>query len=261
MKKFLNIILILFLFLICSCKGSGSGGEVEKDPDEGKTVIQVEAIKDSIPEGIDTEDLDFSVIKILITYEDGTTREAGLTEQMLIDGGDTENLAALKEGASKRITASYKGCECKLNITTINYRALDPKLGDNDMIIMVRRTEDKSKVELAALSNVGFSSLQACFAYNDKEFNFNEKDIQVNEAYDIYYRIQDSKIYVFLFAKNIEIIKGDVTLLTIGYTESSDYRKANFEIDKSFKSSAIYFDNVSKDFKEFENIIYHYSKR
>lgn len=237
-KLILIIIFILSLLVFVGCGKSTPGNDPEVDPDEGKEIVGISVDKTTIPEFIDIDEFDLSVIKVIVEYSDSTTREMPLKEDMI----DTDVLEALKSGSSKRVTITYKDeFACTANIATKDYGANDPKIGDNDVIILLSRDKASSKLLCSVLSITGVSSIQCTFAYDNTKISLDINSLKAKEGYDISAHIEDNKLTILLIAKNETLMQGNNELFSINY--SGNYREAAFVIDEDSNNRVLRFEN------------------
>lgn len=236
-KSILLLILVLLLALV-GCKGGKEKEPEVKDPDEGKEIYGISVDKDTIPNYIDVDEFDLSMIKVIVEYADGSTRTMDLKEEMV----DEESLAVLKKGGSKRATITYKDeFACTCNIKTVDFGAADPKLGDNDVIVMIKRDKENETLIFSILSNVGLSSLQAQFKYDSTQLQLS-KDIQVADiSQEVRVNITDKYIQVLVMASNDDLLRGDVLIFSTKY--EGNYRESNIEIDDTNANRVLRFEN------------------
>ena len=236
-KALILLILVLFLSFIVGCRKNPSGPK-EVDPDEGKEIVAISVDKTTIPEFIDVDEFDLSVIKVIVEYSDSTTREMPLKEDMI----DSDTLEMLKKGASKRVTIVYKeDFACTANIATKDYGANDPKIGDNDAVLLLSRDKAASKLLCSVLSNKGVSSIQCTFTYDSSKFNLDNSSISVKNGYDISVDIASGKLTILLIAKDETLLAGNEVLFSINYT--GNYREAAFELDEEATNRVLRFEN------------------
>ena len=237
-KKLLLVIFVLMIALVGCKNNANNKPEPEKDPDEGKEIYGISVDKDTIPSYIDIEEFDLSVIKVIVEYTDGSTRIMDLKEDMI----DDETLEMLKKGITKRVTITYKDdYACTCNIRTVDFGADDPKLGDNDVIVMIRRDKENSKLVFSILSNVGLSSLQAQFKYDNTQLQLS-KDIEIADiSQEVRVNITDKYIQVLVMASNDDLLRGDVLVFSTKY--EGNYRESNIEIDETNANRVLRFEN------------------
>ena len=238
LKKLLLVIFVLMIALVGCKNNANNKPEPEKDPDEGKEIYGISVDKDTIPSYIDIEEFDLSVIKVIVEYTDGSTRIMDLKEDMI----DDETLEMLKKGITKRVTITYKDdYACTCNIRTVDFGADDPKLGDNDVIVMIRRDKENSKLVFSILSNVGLSSLQAQFKYDNTQLQLS-KDIEIADiSQEVRVNITDKYIQVLVMASNDDLLRGDVLVFSTKY--DGNYRESNIEIDETNANRVLRLEN------------------
>lgn len=238
--KFKSILLLIFALLLAlvGCKGGKEKEPEVKDPDEGKEIFGISVDKDSIPNYIDVDEFDLSMIKVIVEYADGSTRTMDLTEEMV----DAESLVILKKGGSKRATITYKDeFACTCNIKTVDFGAADPKLGDNDVIVMIRRDKENEKLEFSILSNVGLSSLQARFKYDSSALKLENEIEYADISQEIKLNITNEYIEVLVIASNDDLLRGDKLIFSTKY--SGNYRDSNIEIDDTYQNRVLRLEN------------------
>ena len=252
LKKLLLLIFVLLIGLVGCKNNSNNKPEPEKDPDEGKEIYGISVDKNTIPSYIDIEEFDLSVIKVIVEYADGTTRTMDLKEDMI----DDETLALLKKGITKRVTITYKeDFACTCNIRTVDFGAADPKLGDNDVIVMIRRDKENNKLVFSILSNVGLSSLQAKFKYDNTQLQLS-KDVQKAEiSQEVRVNITDEYIEVLVMASNDDLLQGDKLIFSTNY--SGNYRESNIEIDDTYQNRVLRLENG--ELIDVTDVYYHFS--
>lgn len=250
-KVFILIILVLFLSILCACSKEPSK-EKEKDPDEGKEIVSISVDKNTIPEFIDIDEFDLSVIKVIVEYSDSTTREMPLKEDMI----DEDTLELLKKGATKRVTITYKEeFACTANIATKDYGANDPKIGDNDVIILLSRDKGASKLLCSVKSTKGVSSIQCTFSYDNTKLNLDLASLKLKEGYDISVNLDSGKLTILLIAKNEVLLQGEEELFSINYT--GNYREAGFLLDSDANNRVLRFENG--ELKDVTDVNYFFS--
>ena len=251
-RSILLIILVL-MFAVTGCKkDKGNGNDPVKDPDEGKEIFEISVNKSTIPEFIDIDEFDLSVIKVIVTYEDGTNREMPLAEDMI----DASDLETLKKGASKRVTITYKeDFTCTANIATKDYGALDPKIGENDVIVMLSRDKENTLLVGKVLSNKGLSSLQCSFTFDNSKLSLDFSTIKYKEGYDVTVNIEENRITILLIAKDEALLKGENVLFSLKY--SGDYRSSDIKIDEAYQNRVLRFENG--ELLDVTDVKYHFS--
>lgn len=249
-----NILLILFVFILslAGCKKNDNGKEEQKDPDAGKEIFSISVDKNTIPEFIDIDEFDLSVIKVIVEYSDSTTRIMDLSEDML----DEDSLSILKKGGSKRVVVTYKGdFTATCNISTKDFGANDPKLGANDVILMITRDKETSTLIFKSMSVKGISSIQCTFTYDSLAFSIKEEDLDLLNNDNLTVKIKDNKMTIILIAKDNQLISGETILFKLKY--DGDYRSANFEIDTNSQNRVLRIENT--EILDVNDVNYFYS--
>lgn len=236
-----SLIFIIILLALCMIGCKNNNTEInngDSDPDEGKEIINISVDKNTIPEFIDIDEFDLSIIKIIVEYSDGTTRLQDLKESFI----ESDVLEYLKKGGSKRVTITYKeDFACTANIQTKDFGAMDPKIDDHDATILITRDKNESNLLIKVLSSKGISSLQCTFSYNSLTFDMNLESLKTLDNYDVRLDKQENKITVLLIAKNTSLLIGENTILSIKYT--GNYRDANFMLDDASTNRILRFEN------------------
>lgn len=252
--KIRNILILLFIFVLAltGCKKDNNQNNKPKDPDEGKEIFGISVDKNTIPEFIDIDEFDLSMIKVIVEYSDGSTRIMDLSEDMI----DEDSLEVLKKGGSKRVVVTYKeDFTATCNISTKDFGANDPKLGDSDAILMITRDKETSTLIFKSMSVEGISSIQCTFTYDSSAFSIKEEDLDLLNNGNLSVKIADNKMTIILIAKNDSLIKGETALFKLKY--SGDYRAANFEVDTNSQNRVLRIKNA--EILDVNDVNYFYS--
>ena len=234
--KIRNILIFLFILILAlaGCKKDDNHKDEPKDPDEGKEIFGINVDKETIPEFIDVDEFDLSMIKVIVEYSDGSTRTMDLNEDMI----DEDSLEVLKKGGSKRVVVTYKeDFTATCNISAKDFGANDPKISDNDVILMITRDKATSTLIFKSMSTKGISSIQCTFTYDSSAFSIKEEDLDLLNNDNLTVKIADNKMTIILIAKNDSLITGEVALFKLKY--SGDYRSANFNIDTNSQNRVL----------------------
>ena len=259
---FLIVCLSLYLICLTGCGGkepSDNGdGDVEVDWDS-KTIASVEIDTESFEKEYDIDDFKVDLLKLHVTYTDGTDRLMSCNKNMF----EEDDYKKLQSPGTKKVTITYeKGdfyfdCETKVHI--VDYSVLDEGLNRNkqyECVIKIIRNQVTNKLEFIAEPLKGVAGFQVRYTFDASKLTM--KNFVVNEANNGYgmFTIEGNTLVVnFVTDRNIET---ETVLFSCDW--EGDFRFSGLALDDTFTAKAYtLLEDGSTD--KLMSVLYHVSKK
>lgn len=254
-KKLIIVLTFLFaLILLVGCEQKPNGGGDDKPFSwEGKTVVAVTLVRDKVPEEIDIDEFQMSMLSVEVEFSDGTKKE------FTCDDSHFRLSKEIKQAGKPRLTiecTDASGNEVGTSNFTLNivsYTAQDEKaIEEATNIIVAKRNGDK--VDFVVAKTEGISGGQLQYTYDATKLTLGEATKGSDVEY-AYVNVKDGKVQI-LFENSTNLEAGAV-ICSIAYT--GDYRNSGLAIDSTFANACSVLVEVTPT--PITNMSYHVSRK
>ena len=263
MKLFKKIFIIIFVSILCislcSCKKEGGNGNDPKPEDdwENKRVEEISEIEEYKDLKFEYDEFSIDMIKFLVTYTDGTSREVSLEESML----DEKDLNKLKKAGNPRIYVTYewKGEIFAMNMIVhlVDSALLDEDLnkdGSHGAVIKAIRDLKQNRINFIVEKSQGVKALQ--FKYKCDGSIMQMSNAVANASLKGMFDIKVENDYVIATIMLDSLLTEETTLFSVAF--SGTFRTSKLAVDNTF-ANAIYTVNEDLQPVELLNVLYHAS--
>ena len=260
MKNIKNIVLTILVLLlslvIVACKDKK---EENKEEDwESKTVSQIDTVEECANATYEYDEFTLDMIKILVTYTDGTSRQVPLTQEML----EERDLNKLKSAGNPRVYVLYEwnGNFYSLNYTIhlVDSALLDANLnkdGSHGAVIKAIRDKEQNKINfILEACESGVKALQ--FKYTCDANIMTLSNALMNSKLNGMFDVKASSNEVVATIVFDEAITLETTLFTVDFTGT--FRTSKLSVDNTF-ANAVYSVDDNLLPVELTNVLYHAS--
>ena len=257
---FIFIVLALLTFTLGACNkekdpGNKGGDEIDWS---SKRVFQISEVEEYKELRFEYDEFSLDMIKFLVTYTDGTSREVSLTEDML----DDKDLNKLTKAGNPRVYINY---EWNGEVFGLNYTVhlVDSALRDQDLnkdgshgaVIKAIRDLNANKINfILEESATGVKALQFRYTFDTSIMTLStiNKNASITGPAEI--KVDGNKITVTMLFD--QMITEETTLFSVDF--SGNFRTSNLAVDETF-ANAVYTVDVNLQPIELENVLYHAS--
>lgn len=241
----------------------GNGGEPSGDPsseeDEwaNKEVSKLDLVNETFTATYEYDEFELSMLKIKVTYTDGTSRVISVDESMLSE----KDLGKLKSTGTPRITIEYEGEEITAKVKLTDSSKLDEDLNKDGLyacVIKAIRDKEAGVINFYLEINVEYDVCALNFAYS-----FNSELMQVSNAQmnseltgvgNV--RLENDKI-IFAYSENARLFEDDILLFTVHY--EGDFRNSGLGVLESYNNVVYVADMETYETTPVSNVLYHAS--
>lgn len=248
--KNLKCLLILLLSLLLSfqvaCK--------EKDPEEewkNKIADYIEEVEETTSIAYEYDEFELSMIRIKVTYTDGTSREIPLTQDMLSE----RDYNKLFKVGQPRIEVWYMDCEpIKFTIKFIDSAMLDQNLNEKkEYGTVIKAIRKDNTIEFIVEPNLNTCAFQFQYTFDNTIMQVsNPVNGKENGIYSIELGENTIKAMIVLD----ETIETETVLFTVSF--EGNFRTSKLAIDTNFDNKC-YTNTGNYIASEIEKVLYHAS--
>ncbi len=253
MKKF-NIIIILLvaLFFICACGGNGGNdGNGENDWDS-KVIENVEAVQETFEKEYEYDEFNLDLLKLKVSYTDGTSREIGVTDLMLSD----KDIEKTKKTGNPRITIEYDGFIITTTIKLIDSAILDEDLNkEGKYAAVIKAIRNENSIDFILESYDAITGITFAYTFDNNIMQLGEGKLNASLKGVGKVIVEDGKIS-FAYA-DANPITEETVLFSVDYT--GDFRNSKLGVDLEFSNVVYVVDLETYMTKEVINVLYHAS--
>lgn len=249
--KYLLILVLAFLLVLCV----GCNKDNKKDPDEDKVVFDVVEVKESYEQAYEYDEFELSFLKIKLIYEDGTSKEIPVTEDMV----DEKDLAKLNKAGNPRILISYnEDFQLTYVVNLIDSSELDKNLnkdGSYNAVIKAIRDKDKGVINFILEPKDGVCALAFSYVFDKDKMQVSGGSLNesLNGIGSI--KLDNNKItFAYIGEENIS---SEVTLFSVNYT--GDFRYSSLRLNEEYENRVYTYNQETTYTEELINILYHAS--
>lgn len=186
MEKIYKVITIFFFLFLLSCCNDNN---IETNVSSIKCDLSL------LPKEIKTDNLDISLIKLLVTYKDGTTKEDYLNESML----NSEEVFKLQGPGQHLINFTYENFKSSFSITileniyNVTFYDIDGNIMNEQLVIKGQDAQVPTYPEIEGFVFNGLSS---------EDYLNVKSDVEIRPIYSLINPEDElNKVYEYLFNK------------------------------------------------------------
>ena len=254
--KYIKFVFIVLLLGLCSflwaCE-KGNGGEVDWD---SKTIESVKPVTSTFSGSYEYDEFKLEMLKIHITYTDGTSRDISVTEDML----DEEDLKKLTRTGKPRIVIYYEGFELKMNVSLIDSSRLDENLnpdGAYACVIKAIRDAEKGVINFIFEPNEEYNICSLNFEYTyDNEIMQLSNGVVNPDLLGVGAVVIENGKVRFAYSEDAALDE-EIVLFTVNY--SGDFRTSKLAVSNDYRNVAYVVDYTTHEASLVNNVLYHAS--
>lgn len=244
--KYLSILLlVLLLSFQVACK---------KDPEaewRDKTPDYIEEVEETTSIAYEYDEFELSMIRIKVTYTDGTSREIPVTQDMLTE----KDYDKLFKVGQPRIEICYMYCEpIKVVIKFIDSAMLDQNLNeDGEYGAVIKAIRKDNIIEFIVEPNLNTCAFQFQYTFDNTIMQVsNPVNGQLEGIYSI--NVGENTINAMIVLD--EAIETETVLFSVSF--EGNFRTSKLSIDTNYENKC-YTDKGNYIAEEIENVLYHAS--
>lgn len=264
MKKLYTLFLVICLSLSLICLvACGDKKPVDDNPVDvdwdSKTISSIEIDAESFEKEYDIDDFKVDLLKLHITYTDGTDRLLSCTKNMFED----DDYKKFQSAGTKKVTITYEKGDFyfdeEVKVHIVDYSIYDEGLNRNkqyDCVIKVIRNQVTNKLEFIAEPLKGVAGFQVKYSFDGSKLKL--KNFQVNDATNGYgkFTVDDNTLVVtYVTDRNI-----DTETVLFSCDWEGDFRFSGLALDETFTAMAY---TLLEDGRtdRLMSVLYHVSKK
>jgi len=256
LKYVLSLLLVLvFAFVLVGCKDKGGDKEVDWN---SKTVSMIEPVQETFDASYEYDEFTLDMLKIKVSYTDGTSREIPVEESML----DEKSLKKTKAAGNPKITIEYIDnagtyFNFTANIHLVDSALLDKNLNDKleyDLVVKAIRNLEVNRINFIVEENVGVQALM--FKYTFDQSIMQLSDFKAADGLNgvIEGEIKDGALIVTILLD--EPVTAETTLFSVAF--AGNFRTSKLAIDNTFANTCYALDENLQTVK-LSKVLYHAS--
>ena len=260
-KVFIFIALLLLVFTIAACnkeKDPGKeGGDTEIDW-SSKRVFQISEIEAYKDLSFEYDEFSLDMVKFLVTYTDGTSREVPLEASML----DDKDLNKLTKAGNPRIYITYEwngevfGLNYIVHLVDSALRDLDlNKDGSHGAVVKAIRDLNQNKINfIVEKGEFGIKALQFRYTFDTSIMTLStiSKNPSISGPCEI--KVEGNTITATILLDTM--LTEETILFSVDF--SGNFRTSKLAVDETF-ANAVYTVDENLQPVELENVLYHAS--
>ena len=255
-KLLLVLVITLFACFLFACGENGGNEEIDWS---SKTVSDIGLVNETFYASYEYDEFQLSMLKIHVSYTDGTSRDISVTEDMLSE----KDLNKLKSTGKPRITIDYEGYTVQGTVKLIDSSELDQNLnvdGKYACVIKAIRDAEKGIINFIFEANEEYEVCAMNFAFTFDQTIMQLSNATLNSELGGIGKVtlEDGKI-LFAYSENATSLKEDVTLFTVSYT--GDYRASKLAVSKEYNNKVYVADYATYETELVTNVLYHVSAK
>ena len=261
-KVFIFIALLLLVFTLTSCNkeknpGGKEGGDTEIDW-SSKRVFQISEIEAYKDLSFEYDEFSLDMVKFLVTYTDGTSREVPLEASML----DDKDLNKLTKAGNPRIYITYEwngevfGLNYIVHLVDSALRDLDlNKDGSHGAVVKAIRDLNQNKINfIVEKSEVGIKALQFRYTFDTSIMTLSTISKNSSLAGPAEIKVEGNTITATILLDTM--LTEETILFSVDF--SGNFRTSKLAVDETF-ANAVYTVDENLQPVELENVLYHAS--
>ena len=258
-KIFIFIFTLMLSISLFACgKDNNPDDNKEQETDwSSKRVQEISAIEAYQELKFEYDEFSLDMVKFLVTYTDGTSREVPLEESML----EESDLNKLKKAGNPRIYIIY---EWNGELFSMNYivHLVDSALLDQDLnrdgshgaVIKAIRDLNQNKINFILEKSKGVKALQFKYKCNKDVMTISNalKNSSLNGIFD--FEIKDDYVIATIILE--DVLTEETTLFTVDFT--GIFRTSGLMVDDTFDNQVYGIDENLQPVR-LDNVLYHAS--